>query len=161
MGVVMDRRATVASFIRFVICGGGLGLLSSAALLALAGSVPVAVANALVTVVSTLLANELHSRFTFRGGAAGLRVHLQSTGTAVVAYLVTTGALLCLDLLVADAGPLVQQAVYLSASALAGIGRFVVLKLVVFARAAKPLEARPYSRHERRTHAHDQLVAAA
>lgn len=154
----MDRRATAASFGRFTVCGGGLGLLSSAALLVLADAMPIAVANALVTVVSTLLANELHSRFTFRRGAASVRVHVESTGTAVAAYLVTTGALLGLDLTVADASPLTRQAVYLAASGLAGVGRFVALKLIVFARAPRPLDVRTHH-HPAQTREH--LTAAA
>lgn len=129
----MDRNA-VAAFIRFVICGGGVGLLSSGALLLLTDSMSIAVANAVVTVVSTLLCNELHSRITFRKGAASIRVHVESTGTAVIAYLFTTTAMLVLDAVAPHAGALTQQVVYLSASGLAGLGRFVVLRVVVFAR---------------------------
>ncbi|MGW0659572.1 hypothetical protein [Streptodolium elevatio] len=129
----MDRNA-VAAFVRFVICGGGVGLLSSAALMLLTGSMSIAVANAIVTVVSTLLCNELHSRITFRKGAGSIRVHVESTGTAVIAYLFTTTAMVVLDAVAPHAGALTQQAVYLSASGLAGLGRFVVLRLVVFAR---------------------------
>ncbi|MGW0658011.1 hypothetical protein [Streptodolium elevatio] len=124
----------VASFVRFVVCGGGTGLASSAALVYLSGSMSVAVANAIITVVSTLLANELHSRITFRNGRASWRVHVESTGTAVVCYLLTTAAMLVLDTVATNPGALTEQAVYLSASGLAGIGRFLVLRLFVFAR---------------------------
>ncbi|MCF2527890.1 hypothetical protein [Yinghuangia soli] len=132
------NRTAVAAFIRFVVCGGGVGLLSSGALMLMTGSMPIAAANAIVTVVSTLLCNELHSRITFRKGRASWRVHLESTGTAVIAYLFTTTAMLVLDAVAPHAGALTQQAVYLSASALAGLGRFVVLRLVVFGRTARP-----------------------
>ncbi|WP_436771458.1 hypothetical protein [Yinghuangia sp. YIM S09857] len=156
----MDRHA-VASFARFVVCGGGVGLLSSGALLLMTGVMSIAVANAVVTVVSTAAANELHSRITFRHGAAGLRVHLESTATAVAAYLVTTGALLTLGAVHPEAGALTQQSVYLTASALAGIGRFVALKVLVFARGAKsaePLTVRHAARH---ANTPAQVVAAA
>jgi len=108
-------------FIRFVVFGGGTGLLSSGAMLLLAGPVPFAVANALVTVMSTLLATELHSRFTFGGGErASWRVHMKSGLTLAVAYLLTTGAMLVLHAVRPDAGRWWEQAVYLAASGLAG-----------------------------------------
>ncbi|MGA4542406.1 hypothetical protein ACPA54_20675 [Uniformispora flossi] len=124
----------IASFVRFVACGGGVGVASSGALLLLTNWLSIAVANAIVTVLGTLLCNELHSRITFRKGAAGWRVHAESTGTAVVAYLFTTGAMLALEAAAPHAGALTIQAVYLAAQGLAGLGRFVVLRLVVFAR---------------------------
>lgn len=60
-------------------------------------------------------------------------------------------AMLALQQLVAAPGAVLEQVVYLSASALAGVARFAVLRLVVFARtrsqaavtvrAARPLNA--------------------
>ncbi|WP_030781384.1 GtrA family protein [Streptomyces sp. NRRL S-920] len=124
-----------AAFARFALCGGGVGLASSFAVVALASSVPWALANALVTVVSTLLATELHARFTFgSGGRATWRQHVQSAGSAAAAYAVTCAAMFVLHQLAAAPGAVVEQVVYLSASALAGVARFVVLRLVVFAR---------------------------
>ncbi|MER6673626.1 hypothetical protein [Streptomyces sp. NPDC000983] len=124
-----------AAFVRFVVCGGGVGLASSFAVAGLASWVPWALANALVTVVSTLLATELHARFTFgAGGRATWRQHAQSAGSAAAAYVVTCLAMLLLQQLVVAPGAVLEQAVYLSASALAGVARFVVLRLVVFAR---------------------------
>lgn len=138
------QRGAVNAFARFVLCGGGVSLLSSAALLAVGGRVPFAVANAVVTVISTLLATELHHRFTFGtagAGRAGWRIHAKSAVTLAAAYLVTTAAVLALDAVHPHPGPLLGQAVYLAAAGLAGIGRFVVLRLVVFARKAET--ARP------------------
>jgi putative flippase GtrA len=125
----------VAAFARFVLCGGGVGLASSFAVAALASCIPWALANAVVTVASTLLATELHARFTFgAGGRATWRQHVQSAGSATAAYAVTCVAMFCLQVLVAAPGAVLDQVVYLSASALAGIARFAVLRLVVFAR---------------------------
>ncbi|MEV5609510.1 GtrA family protein [Streptomyces sp. NPDC052225] len=125
----------VAAFARFALCGGGVGVASSFAVAALSGWIPWALANALITVASTLLATDLHARFTFgAGGHATWRQHLQSAGSAAAAYAVTCGAMLVLHLLVAAPGAAMEQVVYLSASALAGVARFVVLRLVVFAR---------------------------
>ncbi|WP_436789506.1 hypothetical protein [Yinghuangia sp. YIM S10712] len=160
----MSRNA-VAAFIRFVVFGGSVGLLSGAALMLLTDTslaMSIAVANVIVSVVSTLLCNELHSRFTFKRGRATLRAHAESTGTAVVAYVFTTTAMLVLDAVAPHAGALTSQAVYLSASALAGIGRFVVLHLVVFAR--RPVKGLrvvvPRTAHNPAP-TREQLVAAA
>ncbi|MEU3792395.1 GtrA family protein [Streptomyces fructofermentans] len=136
----------LGAFARFVLCGGGVGLASSFAVAALASSVPWVLANALITVVSTLLATELHARFTFgAGGRATWRQHTQSAGSAAAAYAVTSAAMLALRHLVAAPGPVIEQAVYLSASAFAGVARFAVLRLVVFARnrTQGPATARP------------------
>ncbi|MEV8022449.1 hypothetical protein AB0O76_40390 [Streptomyces sp. NPDC086554] len=124
-----------AAFARFVLCGGGVGIASSFAVAGLAAWIPWVLANALITVVSTLLATELHARFTFgAGGRATWRQHAQSAGSAAAAYAATCVAMLVLQQLVAAPGAVLEQVVYLSASALAGVARFVVLRLVVFAR---------------------------
>ncbi|MGV9316896.1 hypothetical protein ACWDR0_32660 [Streptomyces sp. NPDC003691] len=139
---------TRTAFARFVLCGGGVGLASGFAVTALAAWLPWALANAVITVVSTLLATELHARFTFgTGGRATRRQHLQSAGSAAAAYVVTCAAVLVLHLLVEAPGAMLQQTVYLGASALAGVARFAVLRLVVFARnrSARSTAARPVS----------------
>lgn len=143
------EKSAAAAFVRFVVCGGGVGLLSSAVLLLVAGRVPFAVANAVVTVVSTLLATELHHRITFRstdgvGTWAGWRIHSKSALTLLAAYLVTTAAVLLLGHLHPHPSALLAQAVYLGASGLAGIARFLTLRLLVFpGRAAAPEAAKP------------------
>jgi putative flippase GtrA len=131
--IQLPSRPAVAAFARFVVCGGGVGLASSGALVLLDGTMPMMVANALITVVSTLLATELHGRVSFRSDRGGWRVHLQSALTVAVCYAFTTAALLALHAVQANPSVVTEQAVYLSASALAGVGRFVVLRAVVFA----------------------------
>ncbi|MCX4699560.1 GtrA family protein [Streptomyces sp. NBC_01373] len=124
----------LASFVRFVVCGGGIGVLSSFAVPLVALTMPWAVANAVITVASTLLCTELHALFTFgTGRRPGWRRHLQSAGSATAAYVVTSAAVLVLHAVQSSPSMLWQQAVYLSASGLAGIGRFLVLRLFVFA----------------------------
>ncbi|WP_333736874.1 GtrA family protein [Streptomyces sp. IBSBF 2806] len=126
---------SVVAFARFVLCGGGVGVASSFAVAALASWVPWALANALVTAVSTLVATDLHARFTFgAGGRATWRQHAQSAGSAAAAYAMTCLAMIALRASVESPGAVCEQAVYLSASALAGVARFAVLRLVVFAR---------------------------
>lgn len=124
----------VASFIRFVLLGGGIGVLCSFAVPLLAMTMPWAVANAVITVASTLLCTELHARFTFaKGRSAGWREHWQSAGSATAAYLATSVAVYVLHQAQPSPGPLTEQIAYLSASGLAGTGRFIILRLYVFA----------------------------
>ncbi|WP_218717003.1 hypothetical protein [Nocardia sp. MH4] len=124
----------IAAFARFVACGGGLGLVSSAAVGQLACVLPWAVANAVVTIVSTLLGTVLHALITFGGRALpGWREHWQSAGSAAAAYAVTSAAMFALFAVQPSPGVSTVQVVYLSASGLAGIGRFLVLRMVVFA----------------------------
>ncbi|MFJ7967317.1 hypothetical protein [Streptomyces sp. NPDC096324] len=140
MELTQSRRQAAApgaftAFARFVLCGGGVGLASSFAVAALARWIPWGLANALITAASTVLATELHARFTFgAGGRATWRQHVQSAGSAAATYVVTCVAMVVLHLLLAAPGAVLEQAVYLSASALAGVARFVALRLVVFAR---------------------------
>ncbi|MCX5335989.1 MULTISPECIES: hypothetical protein [unclassified Streptomyces] len=133
----------LASFARFVLFGGGVGVASSSAVAGLAGLMPWAVANAVITVASTVLSTELHARFTFGAGHAGWRQHWQSAGSATAAYVVTSTAVLVLHLVQPSAGVLYEQAVYLTAAGLAGIGRFLVLRVFVFAagRTRTPVRA--------------------
>ncbi|MGW1718258.1 hypothetical protein [Streptomyces sp. NPDC002156] len=142
------------AFARFVLCGGGVGLASSFAVAGLALWMPWALANALITVASTLLATELHARFTFgAGGRATWRQHVQSAGSAAGAYAVTCVAMVVLQQLVAAPGAVLEQVVYLSASALAGVARFAVLRLVVFARSHSQASASATVRPARPVHA--------
>ncbi|MFE3185862.1 hypothetical protein ACFXKR_34050 [Streptomyces violascens] len=122
-----------AVFTRFALYDGGIGVAASVAVALVALLLPWAVANALVTVASTVLATEVNARFAFGAGRrADRRQHLESAGSAAAAYAVTCGAMAVLHLAVPSPGVLCDQLVYLSASALAGIGRFVVLRMFVF-----------------------------
>ncbi|MEU1485625.1 GtrA family protein [Streptomyces sp. NPDC005752] len=131
-------RPLLEAFVRFVVCGGGVGLAAGGALILLAERVPLVLANAVITVVSTVIATELHSRISFRSERKGWRVHLQSGLTVAVSYAFTTAALLGLHAVQPAPSVLVEQAVYLSASAMAGAGRFVLLRTVVFAPSTAP-----------------------
>ncbi|GKQ40613.1 hypothetical protein [Streptomyces sp. A012304] len=149
----------LTAFARFVIFGGGVGLASSFAVAALASWIPWVLANALVTTVSTLLATELHARFAFgTGGRATWRQHAQSAGSAAAAYAVTCGAMFVLQQVVVAPSAVLEQVVYLSASALAGVARFAVLRLVVFAQNRSQMAATV--RTTRPVHAIEARVAA-
>ncbi|KUN17738.1 hypothetical protein AQJ23_40550 [Streptomyces antibioticus] len=128
------KSSAVASFIRFVVFGGGVGVLSSFAVVGLAMGVPWGVSNAVVTVVSTVLCTELHARYTFgKKRGAEWREHWQSAGSAGAAYLATSLAVYVLNVVQSGHSMVTEQVVYLGASGLAGVGRFLVLRLFVFA----------------------------
>ncbi|MGW2521880.1 GtrA family protein [Streptomyces sp. NPDC001617] len=142
----------VASFVRFVVFGGGVGVLCSFAVPLLAMTMPWALSNAVITVASTLLCTELHARFTFgKGRSAGWREHWQSAGSATAAYLATSAAVLVLHMVQPSPGMPTEQIVYLGASGLAGTARFVVLRLYVFAarrdRTVRPVPAPLQKQH--------------
>ncbi|WP_207922870.1 hypothetical protein [Micromonospora sp. KC606] len=136
------ERGAFASLARFTLLGGGVGVAASVAVSLAATLMPWMVANALITVVSTVLGTELHARFTFGAGRrAGWHEHAQSAGSAAAAYLVTSAAMFALDAAMPSAGMRWEQAVHLGASGLAGLGRFLVLRLYVFARDRTALSA--------------------
>ncbi|WP_333770928.1 hypothetical protein [Streptomyces sp. IBSBF 2435] len=138
MAAPTARSGPVAAFVRFVICGGGVTLLAGGALLLIGHRVPFAVANAVVTVASTVLATELHGRFTFGRGRAGWSDHAAGGLTVALSYAFTTGAMLAFDGFHPAGGVLLRQGVYLAASGLAGMARFLLLRHVVFATPGPP-----------------------
>ncbi|MFJ5731700.1 GtrA domain-containing protein [Streptomyces paradoxus] len=132
-------RRHAAAFLRFAGLGCGVTLAASATLVLLSQWIPWPVANVLTTVVSTVAATELHARVSFGHGRPGLPGHLKSAATMLAGWLVTTVAVGALAALRPGAGLVLQQTVYLSATALVGIGRYLVLRLSVFApRAPQP-----------------------
>ncbi|MEU9330888.1 GtrA family protein [Streptomyces canus] len=121
----------LAAFARFAAFGGGVGVLSSLAVPLLATLMPWTLSNALIIIASTVLATELHARYTFRTGRrADWRRHWQSAGSAAAAYAATSVAMFALHALQSSPSALTEQLVYLSASGLAGIGRFLILRLL-------------------------------
>jgi putative flippase GtrA len=93
--VVRLRRDDVtAQFGRFVIVGGAVTLLYGLAFLAL-NSVGYLPAHLSATVASTVLANELHRRLTFRAEdrVSWLSAQIVAGGVAVAGLLATTAAL--------------------------------------------------------------------
>ncbi|MET7350885.1 hypothetical protein ABZT42_23345 [Streptomyces mirabilis] len=129
-------RRHAAAFGRFAGLGSGVTLAASAALVLLSQWIPWMAANALTTVASTVVATELHARVSFGHGRPGLVGHLKSAATMALGWLVTSAAVGSLAVLRPGAGLALQQTVYLSATALVGIGRYLVLRLVVFAERA-------------------------
>lgn len=129
-------RRHAAAFGRFAGLGSGVTLAASAVLVLLSQWIPWMAANALTTVASTVVATELHARVSFGHGRPGLTGHLKSAATIALGWLVTSAAVGTLAALRPGAGLVLQQTVYLSATALVGIGRYLVLRLAVCAERA-------------------------
>jgi putative flippase GtrA len=129
-------RLHAAAFGRFAGLGSAVTLAASAALVLLSQWIPWMAANALTTVASTLVATELHARVSFGHGRPGLTGHLKSAATIALGWLVTSAAVGTLAALRPGAGLVLQQTVYLSATALVGTGRYLVLRLAVFTESA-------------------------
>ncbi|MGW1869984.1 GtrA family protein [Streptomyces mauvecolor] len=126
-------RRHAAAFGRFAGLGGGVTLASSVVLVLLSQWVPWVAANALTTVASAVVATELHARVSFGHGRPGWTGHLKSAVTVALGWLVTSAAVGSLAALRPGAGLVLQQTVYLSATALVGIGRYLALRMAVFA----------------------------
>ncbi|RJQ78480.1 hypothetical protein D5S17_13080 [Pseudonocardiaceae bacterium YIM PH 21723] len=120
------------TFRRFAAVSIGSGLFANGLFWLLSGDLPVAVANAVVTVVGTWLTNEIHGRWTFQTGPTRLRQHLESGFTVFVGYLVSTGAVLLLQVVQPGASTFTQQVVYFVATSGWGLVRYVALNSHIF-----------------------------
>jgi len=89
--------------------------------------------NLVATVVSTVLSNELHRRFTFRSSGRGSVVRGQGAGSAmaVLGLLVNSLVLAVWNLLVPDAGAVSTLAVAYCVNGLVGLVNFLVLRRVL------------------------------
>lgn len=114
-------------FVRFAVVGSASTLLSSVIFLLLIGRLPSALANTVTAVVSMLAVNEAHRSWTFRSDRGGLTARVAAAGTVVLAYLITTGALLVLHTAVPDASAGLEVAVLLGASAAGWLIRYLLL----------------------------------
>lgn len=127
------KRASWASFARFVTVGGATTALTAGLFLALDEGLPIVAANLLSMVVGTIAANELHARWTFRSPKRGLRMHTEAGFTTLITYTLSSGSLYALERLEPEASSLVKIGVQIGATAVAGIVRYVVLLVWVFA----------------------------
>ncbi|MGY1711662.1 GtrA family protein [Geodermatophilus sp. SYSU D00758] len=120
---------TLGQFLRFVLVGGSTTVVYAALFVALGwlGYLP---AHVSATVVSTILANELHRRLTFR---ADERVHWftaqwEAGGVTVVGLMATSAALGWLDSHAGEASVVTQVTLVVCVTAAIGLMRFVALR---------------------------------
>ncbi|HEX7661125.1 MAG TPA: bifunctional glycosyltransferase family 2/GtrA family protein [Pseudonocardiaceae bacterium] len=113
---------------------GGLSTLATLLLYALFREWwPPLAANLVALVATTLLNTEANRRLTFLGarGSSG-RIHLQGLLVFAGYYILTSGALLALDAVVAHPSRMLELAVLLIASVIGTAARFVALRHWVF-----------------------------
>ncbi|WP_181793558.1 GtrA family protein [Streptomyces sp. WELS2] len=96
---------------------------------------PPILANFASLLVVTVLNTEANRRLTFRGSAVrAVPAHLAAGGLFVLAYLVTSGALLLFRHYRPTSSPAAETLVLAPSLALVTVVRFTVLRMVVFRR---------------------------
>jgi putative flippase GtrA len=127
----LRRDDVLAQFARFVLVGGSTTLVYALFFFALrdSGYLP---AHLVATAVSTVLANEMHRRLTFRAEdrVSWLTAQWEAGGVTVVGLVATSTALGWLDSATGSANPVLQITVVVAVTALIGILRFVALRWI-------------------------------
>ncbi|MFD4429385.1 GtrA family protein [Nocardia sp. NPDC058497] len=123
----------VAQLIRFALVGGASNIAYVLLFLACAGFGPLA-ANTIGSIVSTVIANELHRQLTFRaaGRVGWFTAQWEGGGLALIGLLVSTAALAGLESLAPGLGQITQAGAVLIVMAAAGGLRFLALRGLVF-----------------------------
>ncbi|MFE6919789.1 GtrA family protein [Nocardia sp. NPDC057663] len=123
----------VAQLIRFALVGGASNIAYVLLFLACDGFGPLA-ANTIGSIVSTVIANELHRQLTFRaaGRVGWFTAQWEGGGLALIGLLVSTAALAGLESLAPGLGRLAQAGAVLAVMAAAGGLRFLALRGLVF-----------------------------
>ncbi|WP_063056418.1 GtrA family protein [Nocardia salmonicida] len=123
----------LAQLIRFALVGGASNVAYVLVFLAFDGFDPLAT-NVLGSIVSTMIANELHRRLTFRasGTVGWFTAQCQGGTLALLGLLFTTATLAALEFTAPGLGHLPQAAAVLVTMATVGGMRFLALRSMVF-----------------------------
>jgi putative flippase GtrA len=125
------RDDTFAQFVRFVLVGGSSTAVYAVLFLALEwlGYLP---AHVVATVTSSVLANELHRRLTFRAEerVSWLTAQIEAGGVSLFGLVATSVALRWLDASVGDAHPALQISLVTAVTGLIGLIRFIALRWI-------------------------------
>jgi len=120
-----------AQFTRFVLVGGSSTAVYAAIFLALRGFgfLP---AHLVATVASSILANELHRRLTFRAEerVGFLTAQIEAGGVSFIGLAATSTALGWLNATVTSAHPALQISLVATITAVIGMMRFVALRWI-------------------------------
>ena len=129
VAALLRREDGIGQFVRFVAVGGTSMLLYGVVLWLLQG-LGTQPANLVGSLASTVLANELHRRLTFRAGAhvSPLAAQLQGGGMALAGVVLTAVVLAWAETTVGPAGPVSQLLLVTTVTGLVGVGRFVGLR---------------------------------
>ncbi|MEU1544610.1 GtrA family protein [Nocardia sp. NPDC005745] len=122
-----------AQLIRFALVGGSSNIAYVLLFFAMHGAGPL-LANVVGSVVSTMIANELHRQLTFHaaGRVGWFTAQWEGGGLAMVGLGVTTAALAALGVWAPGLGDTAQAAAILAITAAVGGMRFLALRGLVF-----------------------------
>jgi putative flippase GtrA len=127
----LSRDDTLAQFVRFVLVGGSSTAVYAALFVGLErfGYLP---AHVMATVASSVLANELHRRLTFRAEerVGWLAAQIEAGGVSLFGLVATSVALRWLDVSVGDAHPVLQISLVMAVTGLIGLIRFIALRWI-------------------------------
>jgi len=125
------RDDTLGQFARFVLVGGSSTALYAVLFLSLEGLGYLA-AHIIATVASSVTANEMHRRLTFRAEdrVGFLAAQLEAGGVSLFGLVATSVALRWLDATVGSAHPAVQIALVAAVTGFIGLIRFIALRWI-------------------------------
>jgi putative flippase GtrA len=127
-------RELVSSLSRFAIVGTTTTGLYAGLYLLAEELMPLLAANLVAMTLSTIVSTEWHRSWTFQSDRRGIRTQFEAGLVTTVTYFMTSGALLGLERWSPDAGELAQVAAIVGATTVAGLVRYVLLRVWVFAR---------------------------
>nr|WP_246011403.1 GtrA family protein [Nocardia mexicana] len=129
----------LAQLIRFALVGGASNIAYVLLFTAMSETGPL-VANVAGSIVSTVIANELHRRLTFRaaGRVGWFTAQWEGGGLALIGLLVSTAALAGLDFWAPGLGEFAQAGAALAVMASIGGMRFLALRGFVFGTSPAP-----------------------
>ncbi|MGW4365158.1 GtrA family protein [Nocardia takedensis] len=132
LGYLRGDRA-FAQLIRFALVGGSSNVAYILLFFALHGVGPL-LANVAGSVVSTVIANELHRQLTFHAAdrVGWFKAQWEGGGLALVGLGITTAGLAALELWAPGLGGSAQAAAVLAITAAVGAMRFLALRGLVF-----------------------------
>ena len=137
----LSRDDTLAQFVRFVLVGGSSTAVYAALFVGLEwfGYLP---AHVMATVASSVLANELHRRLTFRAEerVGWLAAQIEAGGVSLFGLVATSVALRWLDVSVGDAHPVLQISLVMAVTGLIGLIRFTALRWIFRPMGALPAQ---------------------
>ena len=130
----LRRDDTLAQFARFVLVGGTTTAVYAVLCLSLSrvAGLSYLPAHVAATAVTTVLANEMHRRLTFRAEerVSWLTAQWEAGGVSVVGLVATSSALEWLDSVTRTAHPALQVATVATVTAVIGALRFIALRWI-------------------------------
>ncbi|MBF6128347.1 GtrA family protein [Nocardia brasiliensis] len=122
-----------AQLIRFALVGGSSNIAYVLLFFAMHGIGPL-IANVVGSIVSTVIANELHRQLTFhaRGRVGWFTAQWEGGGLALVGLAITTAGLAALDVWAPSIGGPAEATAILAITAAVGGMRFLALRGLVF-----------------------------